>query len=87
MAANIQLGMCSPNLLIQESIETFGGFYREILKEPIQWQDGYMIPPTKPGIGIELDEAVADANPYTEAQAFPQMANRPVTIEIDRGGS
>ena len=83
-AANIQLGTCSPNFLVQESIETFGSFYGEILKEPIQWQDGYIIPPTKPGIGIELDEAVADANPYTEAQVFPRMADRPVTNEIDR---
>ncbi len=26
-AANIQLGLCSPNFLIQESIETWGGFH------------------------------------------------------------
>jgi hypothetical protein len=51
---------------------------------PIEWRDGYVIPPTKPGIGIELDEAVADANPYTAAQRFPRMADRPVTNEIDR---
>ena len=33
--ANIQIGTCSPNFLIQESIETFGGFHAELLKEPI----------------------------------------------------
>lgn len=63
-AANIQLGTCSPNFLIQESIETWGGFYAEILKEPIQWQDGYIIPPTKPGLGVELNEDVAAKHPY-----------------------
>lgn len=64
-AANIQLGTCSPNFLIQESIETWGGFYAEILKEPIQWEDGYIIPPTKPGLGVELNEEVAAKHPYT----------------------
>jgi len=74
-AANIQLSACSPNFLIQESIETFDGFYAEIVKEPIQWQDGYIIPPTKPGLGIELDEDVAAANPYVEETTFPTMAD------------
>ncbi|MEE8555810.1 MAG: mandelate racemase/muconate lactonizing enzyme family protein, partial [bacterium] len=64
-AANIQIGTCSPNFLIQESIETFGGFHAEILKKPIQWQDGYIIPPTDPGLGVELDEEVAAAHPYS----------------------
>ncbi|MEE8413658.1 MAG: mandelate racemase/muconate lactonizing enzyme family protein [Dehalococcoidales bacterium] len=63
--ASIQLDTCSPNFLIQESIETFGGFYAEILKKPIQWEDGYIIPPTEPGLGIELNEDVVKAHPYT----------------------
>ncbi|MDP6713184.1 MAG: mandelate racemase/muconate lactonizing enzyme family protein [SAR202 cluster bacterium] len=71
-AANIQIATCSPNFLIQESIERFDGFYSEILKEGIQWEDGYIIPPTKPGLGIELDEEVAAANPY-EGAVFPPM--------------
>ncbi len=74
-AANIQLSTCSPNFLIQESIETFGGFYAEFVKEPIQWQDGYIIPPTKPGLGIELDEDVAAANPYIDETTFPPIAD------------
>jgi 2-dehydro-3-deoxyphosphogalactonate aldolase len=61
-AANIQIDTCSPNFLIQESIETFGGFHAEILKEPIRWEDGYIIPPTAPGLGVELDEEVAAAH-------------------------
>ena len=35
-AANIQLAACSPNFLILESIQTWGGFHAEILKEPIR---------------------------------------------------
>ena len=63
-AANIQIDTCSPNFLIQESIEMWGGFHAEILKEPIQWENGYIIPPTKPGLGVELDERVAETHPY-----------------------
>ena len=57
-AADIQLSVCSPNFLIQEGIHTLGGFHAEILKEPIKWERGYIIPPDKPGLGIELNEEV-----------------------------
>ncbi len=57
-AANIQLDVCSPNFLIQEGIEKWDGFTAEILKEPITWEKGYIIPPTTPGLGVELDEQV-----------------------------
>ena len=76
-AANIQLGVCSPNFLIQESIERFDGFYADILQSPIAWEDGRIIPPTAPGLGVELDEAVADAHPY-DGPVFPDMAPDPV---------
>ena len=48
-AANIQLAACIPNFLILESIETWGGFHAEILKKPIRWEEGYVIPPTRAG--------------------------------------
>ncbi|KAA3631969.1 MAG: mandelate racemase/muconate lactonizing enzyme family protein [Proteobacteria bacterium] len=63
-AANIQLDTCSPNFLIQESILDFSGFSARILKQPIRWEEGYIIPPDGPGIGVELDETVARANPW-----------------------
>ncbi len=74
-AANIQVGTCSPNFLIQESIETFGGFYAELLKEAIRWEDGYIIPPDKPGLGVELDEEVAARHPY-EGAVFSPLVDR-----------
>ena len=64
-AAAIQLGTCSPNLLIQEGILDWSGFSAEILRQPIRWEDGYILPPAGPGLGVELDEAVAEAHPYT----------------------
>jgi 2-dehydro-3-deoxyphosphogalactonate aldolase len=64
-AANIQLSACSPNFLVLESIERWDGFQAELLKKPIRWEDGYVIPPSEPGLGVELDEEVARAHPYT----------------------
>jgi 2-dehydro-3-deoxyphosphogalactonate aldolase len=63
-AANIQIDCCSRSFLIQEGIETWGGFHAEILQEPIKWEKGYIIPPTGPGLGVALNEEVAQAHPY-----------------------
>ena len=77
-AANIQISACSPNFLILESIQTWGGFHAAILKEPVRWEDGYVIPPTKPGLGIELNEEVAASHPYTGKELHLAMLDRPV---------
>jgi 2-dehydro-3-deoxyphosphogalactonate aldolase len=77
-AANIQISACTPNFLILESIQTWGGFHAAILKQPIQWQDGYVIPPTGPGLGVELDEQVAAQHPYTGKRLHLEMLDRPV---------
>ncbi len=77
-AANIQIATCSPNFLILESIETWGGFHSEILKSPIQFEDGHVIPPTAPGLGVELNEEVALAHPYTGNMLHLEMTQHPV---------
>ena len=78
-AANIQIATCSPNFLILESIQQWGGFHADILKKPIRWEDGYVIPPTAPGLGVELNEAVALANPYpSDGKLHLEMIDRPL---------
>ena len=72
-AANLHLPTCTPNFLILESIQSWDGFHGEVLKKPITWHDGYVIPPTEPGLGIELDEAVARAHPYEGAALHLEM--------------
>ncbi len=63
-AANVQLAACSPNFLILESIEDWGGFHAQILKTPIRFEQGHVIPPDAPGLGVEIDKEVARAHPY-----------------------
>ncbi|MFM8701585.1 MAG: mandelate racemase/muconate lactonizing enzyme family protein [Hyphomicrobiales bacterium] len=64
-AANIHLAASIPNFLVLESIENFGGFYGALVKNKIKWECGYVVPCNHPGLGIELDEQLALAHPYT----------------------
>jgi L-alanine-DL-glutamate epimerase-like enolase superfamily enzyme len=78
-AANIQIAACSPNFLILESIGRFEHPYMSVLTSSIQWEDGYVIPPTDPGLGVELNDAMIAANPYTGSELHLDMAAAPVT--------
>ncbi len=60
-AANIQLAASCPNFLILEAIKDWGGFHAELLKTPLKLENGYTVIPETPGLGVEIDEAVARA--------------------------
>lgn len=77
-AANIQFSACIPNFLILESIQTWGGFQAQLLKKPILWQEGYVIPSSEPGLGIELNEEVALAHPYAGDKLHLEMTDCPI---------
>jgi galactonate dehydratase len=62
-AAATHVAFSSPAFLILETIQT--EFHDAILKKPLTWDQGYMLPPTEPGLGIELNESVLEDNPYT----------------------
>jgi len=77
-AANIQLAACSSNFLILEGIERWDGFHAQILRKPIRWEQGYVIPPTEPGLGVELNEDFIKDFPYTGDELHLQMHGTPV---------
>ena len=77
-AANIQLATCSPNFLILEGIETWDGFHATLLDKPVNWQNGYVIPSTEPGLGVTLNEAVAREHPYQGDELHLEMLTEPV---------
>jgi galactonate dehydratase len=80
-AASIQLAACTPNFLIQESIGTWDGFHAQVLKQPIRWEEGYIIPSKAPGLGVELNMDVVRAHtPYTGKRLHLQMADRPADV-------
>jgi L-alanine-DL-glutamate epimerase-like enolase superfamily enzyme len=78
-AANIQIATCTPNFLILESNGTFDGPYMNAVKGTITWDNGYIIPPKTPGLGLELDdEAIADM-PYDGTALHLEMTQHPIT--------
>ena len=77
-AANIQISTCSPNFLILEGIQRWQGFHAEILKTPIKWDSGYIVPSTEPGLGVELDEEVALANKYKGNYLHLEVESDPI---------
>jgi galactonate dehydratase len=61
--ASLHVDVCTPNCVIQErplpsplAPELFGGVVEVV--------DGHAAPPTRPGLGFDLDEAVAARHPY-----------------------
>lgn len=58
-AASIQVAVSSPNFLLMEAIETFGGLHAELIDPPITWVDGYVVPNGRPGLGHDLNESLA----------------------------
>lgn len=74
-AANIQLAVAIPNLLIAETIET--PFHAKLINHSIQVEDGYVTAPTSPGLGIEVDEEFARAHPLTSDRLHLEMQEEP----------
>ena len=69
-AANMQVSACIPNFLILESIRKWDGFSADILQKGLVWEDGYLIVPDSPGLGVELNIAVAEQNRYNGNKAM-----------------
>ncbi len=74
-AANIHLAASIPNILMAESIET--PFHDALIKGSIRVEDGFITPPTAPGLGIDVDEDLARAHPYTGDGLHLQMQEEP----------
>ena len=76
-AANVHLATSIPNILMCETIQTGGAFHLKLIKHTLQWKDGYIIPPDVPGLGIEFDEELALAHPFTGDGLHLQMQEAP----------
>ncbi len=74
-AANIHLAASIPNLLLAETIDT--SFHNALIKNTIQIENGFIIPPETPGLGIDVDEDLARANPYTGTGLHLEMQEAP----------
>ncbi len=65
-AATLQIAAATPNFCIFEIMYSDVEWRKEITDEALVYHDGKITVPDKPGIGIELNEEVCLAHPYTE---------------------
>jgi galactonate dehydratase len=71
-AACVQVDLVAPNFVIQEMVDPDRApEAMELVKEPLPVVDGYIYPPDRPGIGVEVDEeACARRQPdFSQARA------------------
>ncbi|WP_436348568.1 galactonate dehydratase [Natronorubrum sp. FCH18a] len=75
-AACIQLGASIPNLALQEypyRPENDQAPGESVLDEPFQWEDGYLLVPDKPGIGIEFEDGILEAASYEQPELITRL--------------
>ena len=63
-AATLQLAACCPNFTILEIMYSDVEWRKDICNESLEYEDGYITIPSKPGLGIEIDEAECEKHPY-----------------------
>ncbi len=63
-AASTHIGFATPNYLIQEMVRADVPWRNDVVDEPIPLEAGMCHAPTRPGLGIEINEAEAAKYPW-----------------------
>ncbi|MFT4040356.1 MAG: enolase C-terminal domain-like protein, partial [Thermomicrobiales bacterium] len=82
-AANVHLDLAAPNFGIQEAT-LFSDRLREVFPGTPEYRDGMMWANDSPGLGIDIDEAMAAQFPYPEHPlngAWPPVRLRDGTVQ------
>ncbi|MEM9318340.1 MAG: mandelate racemase/muconate lactonizing enzyme family protein [Pseudomonadota bacterium] len=74
-AANVHLGIATPNLLMVEAIET--PFHDALVSGRPRVEAGFVTAPEASGLGIELNDDIVAAHPYTGDKLHLQMQEAP----------
>jgi galactonate dehydratase len=75
-AACLQLNLATSNFGVQEQPRKPGTTLMDVVPVQPEWQDGYLLAPTRPGLGIEFDREAAKKHPF-------QMAELPHLRRLD----
>jgi galactonate dehydratase len=60
----VHFALSTPNWLIQEMLTSDVPWRNDVLDSPIEVKDGYIGVPTRPGIGVEINEQEAAKHPF-----------------------
>jgi galactonate dehydratase len=63
-AACLQLNLATSNVGVQEQPRRPGTTFTDVVPVQVEWQDGYLLPPTRPGLGIVFDREAARHSPF-----------------------
>jgi galactonate dehydratase len=63
-AATLQLAACCQNFSILEIMYSDVDYRKDVTNEALEYEDGFIKIPDKPGLGIEIDEEACEAHPY-----------------------
>ena len=81
-AATLQVDAAIPNFLIQESFyDVFPKWKRSLVRDGTKVSRGHSRVPTKPGLGVDVDERVLDEHRFEGQEAFDQ--DEPVWVVKD----
>lgn len=67
-AACLHLDLAAPNFGVQE-MPRKPGMLGDVFPVQVAWEDGYLLPPERPGLGVEFDEKAAEKHPYQPVKA------------------
>jgi D-galactarolactone cycloisomerase len=56
LAASVHLAAALQECIVMELDYTYNPLREELLREPFKIENGYLVPPEKPGLGMELDQ-------------------------------
>jgi galactonate dehydratase len=73
-AAALHFAVSTPNFVIQEEMSGAVPWYGEVVQGPIRRVDGHWQIPETPGLGVEVDLAIAAQHPYQQEPFITRSA-------------
>jgi galactonate dehydratase len=73
-AAALHFALSTPNFLIQEDMLSDVPWRWDVVRSSLETKDGYWLPTSAPGLGIEVDEAAAMKYPFEQEILHPLTA-------------
>lgn len=71
-AACLHLNLCCPNFGVQEQAQPPGTILTDLIPGQPVWEDGYLLPPTAPGLGVEFNREAAPKE-ATQMSVMPRL--------------
>jgi galactonate dehydratase len=71
-AACLQLNLATPLVGVQEQPRKTGTVLTDVVPVQPEWEDGYLLAPTLPGLGVEFDREAARKHPFQQTE-LPQL--------------